>query len=221
MNGIAKYMAKNLTIKTNEKAIMLSGNRNDCEVVTEFGTSYTANRLIITAPVPQVITLLEDSQIEITEAEKEAFESVSYAPCIVVMLSLSGPSKMPPSGFLKFDTGPVAWVADNFQKGISPQKYTITIHASAAFSKERLEADQTETGQMMTDSLQKWIDPKSIESVSVHRWRYSLAERRHSNPFVVCNEPFPIVVGGDGFGMGNVEGAFVSGLSMAKELMAT
>jgi renalase len=221
MNAIAKYMAKDLTIKTNEKVVMLCGNRNDCEVVTEFGTSYNANRLIITAPVPQVTTIFEDSQIELTEAEKAELSLIEYAPCIAVMLLLNQKSNIPKIGFLKFDTGPVAWVADNFQKGISPLTYTVTIHASAQFSQQRLEADQTETGKMMIDSLKQWIDPNSIESTSVHRWRYSLAEKRHSEPFIVCGQPsFPVLIGGDGFGMGNVEGAFVSGLQMARELMA-
>ncbi len=219
MNAIAKYMAKDLNIKTNEKVVMLSGDKHGCEVVTEFGTQYKADRLIITAPVPQVQTLFEDSQIDISEVEKLAFELVDYAPCIAVMLSLSRPSKMPPSGFLKLDTGPVAWVADNFQKGISPQKYTVTIHASAEFSKSQFESDQNQTGQMMVDCLKEWIESDSIENMSVHRWRYSLAEKRHIEPFVVCGQSsFPILIGGDGFGMGNVEGAFVSGLKMAQYL---
>ncbi len=220
MNAIAKCMANGLNVKTNEKVVMICGNQHDCEVVTEFGTQYKANRLIITAPVPQIQTLFEDSQIELSEAEKATFESVEYAPCIAVMLSLSRSSKMPQSGFLKFDKGAVAWVADNFQKGISPQKHTITIHASAAFSKERLEADQTQTGQLMLDSLKEWIEPESVEAMSVHRWRYSLAEKRYSEPFVVCGQSsFPVLIGGDGFGMGNVEGAFVSGLGMAQHLI--
>ncbi len=219
MNAIAKYMAKDLTVKTNEKVVMLSGDKHSCEVVTEFGTHYKADRLIITAPVPQVQTLFEDSQIDITEAEKATFESVIYAPCIAVMLSLSRPSKMPLSGYLKFEAGPVAWVADNFQKGISPLKYTVTIHASAEFSQAQFEADQNQTGQTMIDCLKEWIELDSIETVSVHRWRYSLAEKRRIEPFVICGQSsFPVLIGGDGFGMGNVEGAFVSGLKMAQHL---
>jgi renalase len=219
MNAIAKYMAKNLTLKTNEKAVLICGNKNECEVVTESGATYKANRLIVTAPVPQIEALLKDSQIELNENERAAFHSVQYAPCIAVMVVLKQKSKIPNPGFLKFDTGPVAWVADNFQKGISLHTHTITIHASAQFSEERLELDQTETAQMMLDSVKEWIDVETIATLSVHHWRYSLAEKRHSAPFVVCNESFPILVGGDGFGMGNVEGAFVSGLQMAESLI--
>jgi predicted NAD/FAD-dependent oxidoreductase len=53
----------------------------------------------------------------------------------------------------------------------------------------------------------------------IHRWRYSLASERYHAPFIRADNEHPPFFGGDGFGMGNVEGGFLSGLAMAEVLL--
>lgn len=218
MTGIAKYMAQPLTIHTGERAIQLSGDEKGCTVLTESQHTYQADNLILTIPTPQALALLNDSSISFPSSEPNVFETIEYAPCFAVMVLLKGESRIPAPGVLKFDQGPVAWVADNFQKGISTQT-SITIHASAAYSRQHLEEDLTMVGNQLIEYLCECIPKEQIVSFQVHRWRYSLAEKCFPKPFIAYKTPFSLLLGGDGFGQGNVEGAFQSGRQMAHFLL--
>lgn len=217
MSGIAKYMAQPLNVRTGERAVHISGDENSSAVVTESGQTYQADKLILTIPAPQALALLSNSQV-LSPSEQAVFDAIEYAPCLAVMVLLNGRSKIPTPGIVKFEQGPIAWVADNFQKGIS-DKTSITIHASASFSKEHLDDDLTAVSQHLINLLGEWIPKTQVDSFQVHRWRYSLAEKCNPNPYFVCTTPFTLLMGGDGFGQGNVEGAFQSGLQMARVLL--
>jgi renalase len=204
MNTIPKKMATDLTIHLNEKVISILNN----EVKTESGQSYLFDNLIITIPIPQVIDLFETSKIPFSEKDKSVINSIEYDPCIAVMAILTQATEIPSGGII-LENQPVAWIADNFQKGIT-ETPTATIHASAEFSKKHLEDNLQEITQSILSSVNQWINPENIVSTQVHRWRYSLACKRYEKPFYQI-ENQNIYLGGDGFGIGNVEGAFLSG----------
>ncbi|WP_028666859.1 NAD(P)/FAD-dependent oxidoreductase [Runella zeae] len=217
MNSIAKYMAQNLSVLTNEKAITLTKSEAEWAVNTENGNIYTANHIILTLPAPQALDLLAQSAIALSPEHHLALTSIQYAPCIAVVASLHQKSLIPNPGVLKFDTGSIAWVADNFQKGITAHP-SVTIHASADFSRQKLEEDLNTVGQELMHDLVQWIVPSNLQTMQVHRWRYSLAEQRWAAPYLALDISDSLLIGGDAFGMGNVEGAFQSGFRMAQFL---
>lgn len=218
MSAIPKHLAKDLNINFKERATRIESEGTGCRVTTEAGNSYTADALILTIPAPQAATLLQDSKIPLNEAGEHAFAAIIYQPCLAIVVLLKEPSRIPAPGLVKFEEGDFATVTDNQQKGIAPEQPTVTIHASPEFSLANLESDLMEAGQKLLDQLTDWIPAESIVEYQVHRWRYSLAEMRSPEPFAALNTPFPLLLGGDGFGMGNVEGAFQSGLQMAEAL---
>ncbi len=219
MSAVPKYLADGLTIKTGERVVLIERTDTGCRVRTDTGHHFETDKLILTIPAPQAYTLLRDSNIELAAAELAAFSTITYQPCLAVMVVLNRPSRIPTPGVLSFEKGDISWVADNEQKGIATEQPTVTIHATPAFSRDNLEGDLNEAGQKLLDQLTDWIPAESIEQFQVHRWRYSLAEKRYPQAYVVCNTPFEMLMGGDGFGMGNVEGAFQSGLQMARHLI--
>jgi hypothetical protein len=219
MSAVPKYMADGLNIKTGERVVMIDKTSDGCVVKTDTGHHFEADTLIITIPAPQAYTLLRDSSIELSAAELSAFNTINYQPCIAVMAVLKDKSQIPVPGILNFDEGDIAWVADNQQKGIAAEQPTVTIHATPLYSREHLEMDLMKVGKHLLDQLTEWIPAENVETYHVHRWRYSLADKRYPQAYVVCNTPYPMLMGGDGFGMGNVEGAFQSGLQMARHLI--
>ncbi len=218
MSTIPKYLAKDLNIKLQERATLIESDGTRCRVTTEAGHTFSADALILTIPAPQSSALLADSRIALNEAGQYAFEAIHYQPCLAVMVLLNESSRMPAPGLMKFADGDLGTVTDNQQKGIATEQPTITIHASPAFSLAYLEGDLKAAGQLLLDQLTEWIPADSIVEYQVHRWRYSLAEVRSPEPFAKMDTPFPLLMGGDGFGMGNVEGAFQSGLQMGRKL---
>ena len=70
MNTIPQKLAQNLNVVLNEKVILISKN----EVKTESGNSYPFDNLIVTVPIPQIIDLLHQSQIKISNQDQAVFE---------------------------------------------------------------------------------------------------------------------------------------------------
>ncbi|GAB3219649.1 FAD-dependent oxidoreductase [Spirosoma arcticum] len=218
MSAVAKALARNLTVLTAETVVTFRAEDTGWLVETESGGQYRADSLLITIPAPQALALVQKSGYALADANRAALSAIAYRPCIAVMVALNQPSHLPAPGVVHYDTGDVGWVADNTQKGISPDQPSVTIHASADFSRAHFDDDLTVVGQQLIDQLSEWIPAGAVSAVQVHRWRYSLAEQRHPDPFLEANAPFPLLFGGDGFGAGNVEGAFTSGLRMAEFL---
>ncbi len=219
MSTIPKYLAQGLNSTLQERVVLIEGDESGCRVTTEAGHTFRADALLLTMPAPQVLTLLRDSAIALPEFERIALENITYQPCLAVIVLLSQPSQMPPPGMEILEKKGVEKVIDNQQKGIAPEQPTVTIHATPAFSTEHLEGDLRAAGQMLLNELTAWIPAESIAEYQVHRWRYSLVEVRHPEGYLRVSMPFPLLLGGDGFGMGNVEGAFQSGLQMARALL--
>lgn len=215
MNAVAKALSKDLTVLTAETAISFSLEGSQWLVKTESGGEYRADALLITIPAPQALALVEKSEFPLSTADQSALTAIQYQPSIAVMVALNRPVQLPASGAVRYETGDIAWVADNAHKGISPGQPSLTIHASADFSRTHFDDDLNAVGHQLTDQVRAWLPADSISTLQVHRWRYSLADQRHPAPFLQAEAALPLLFGGDGFGAGNVEGAFTSGLAMA------
>lgn len=210
MNTIPKHMAASLNIRLNEKAVRLHSQ----SVETESGNQYLFDALISTMPIPQATELFQRSETVLSDKDQHVLASIEYDPCIAVLAMLKTPTAIEGGGLL-LENQPVAWIADNFQKGISSVP-SVTLHASASYSQAHLEGDLQTVGNNLLASVSDWIVPESIEQVQVHRWRYSLARQRYSHSFYKL-EHAPVYLAGDAFGLGNVEGAFLSGLEVGKQ----
>ncbi|MBC8153087.1 MAG: FAD-dependent oxidoreductase [Bacteroidetes bacterium] len=219
MNTLAKHLADGLITHTGERVVRLRTEDGGWAAETETGAIYQADAVCCTIPAPQALMLLADSELDPDSLGVSALADIRYQPNITVMAALNAPSRIPAGG-VRYETGPVAWVADNQQKGISPGP-SLTIQASADFSRTWLDHGYgvlNVVGKELLAELRDWLDPGSVDSFQVHRWRYSLADVRYPAPLLAAQTPAPLLFGGDGFGMGNVEGAFVSGRAMAQWL---
>ena len=204
MNTIPKKMASLLPVLVNEKVVLIENNT----VKTESGNIYPFDKLVITMPIPQIIDLFQNSKMLFSENDKSVLGEIKYEPCLAVVAVLKEPTKIVSGGII-LENQPVSWIADNFQKGIT-QIPTVTIHASSAYSAKRFDDDVNEVAKDMLSSVNQYINSENIVSSQTHRWRFSNATKRYEAHFYQI-ENQAIYLAGDGFGMGNVEGAFLSG----------
>ncbi|MFT7309518.1 MAG: renalase [Spirosomataceae bacterium] len=218
MSGIPKFMANGLDIRMGERADKIEKTANGYVVSTESGNTYKTDALILTSPAPQTIDLLRSGNFEVKNSVFDALQAIEYLPCISVMALLNAPTKIPAPGNLTFENEAISWIADNVQKGIT-EPQTVTIHASAEYSKTHLEDDLNVVRDELLSKATEWISPETIVEKQIHRWRYSLAEKRYVEPFLPVSET--LLLGGDGFGIGNIEGAFISGKAMSAALSTT
>lgn len=217
MSAVPKYLAQALDVHTGQRVVRLAAlPTGGCELTTDTERRYTADAVLMTIPSPQAQQILSDSGLAASDLER--LQTLHYLPCLAVVMALNRPSAIPAPGMLRWEEGDVAWLADNVQKGITTQP-SATLHASAAFSQAELDGDLNAAAVRLLKQVEEWIPAESIETYQIHRWRYSLAERRAEVPFWTLDAPFPLLMGGDAFGLGNVEGAYLSGCAMAEQLL--
>jgi len=203
--------ATSVAIAADRVRVTIEGQDGAAEVVEAAGC-------VITAPVPQALDLLAAGgpldRMDVHAIER--LRTVDYDPCFTAMLVLDRPSLLPEPGAIQFGAdapGPVAWVADNQRKGISPVP-ALTVHATGPFSREHFDAPPDEVSAMLVDAVRPWIDgdPRTaIVERSIHRWKFATPTTILPDPFVAVSWAPPILCCGDAFAGPRVEGAFSSG----------
>ena len=145
MNCVAKYLAHGLTIALETRLLALRASRQHWSAETATGGVLHARAVVLTPPVPQSLGILDAGAVVLEPEVRARLEGIGYERCIAVMALLEGPSCLAPPGGLVPEDGPIAWIADNQQKGISAES-AVTIHGTGAFSLEHWERDREESG---------------------------------------------------------------------------
>lgn len=177
-----------------------------------------AGAVIVTAALPQSLAWLDEAQVAIAPESRVSIESVTYHASIAVLALLDGDSAIPPPGALQLDSEPVSWMADNYLKGISPRRGTVTIHAAPEFSRARWDDSDAAIIEALALATTPWLG-SPIATAKVIRWEHSRPVQTLAQPYAVVSEAPPLFLAGDGFGGAQVEGAFLSGLAAARELL--
>lgn len=218
MTGIAKHLAASLEVHLSEKVQSITNSDDQWRVVTEAGKQIAGDALILTPPVPQSLALLQ--ALNIPTAVHEALQNIRYDPCLAVMAIVEEPSAIPAPGALQIGGEPIHWIADNTQKGVSPDVRALTIHAGPVFSRDHFDDDPDRVAQMLFSAAAEWL-PKGVISYQVHRWRYSIPKHPYPARMLLVKNPLPLLFAGDAFGGPRVEGAALSGLAAAQALLAS
>lgn len=220
MTAIAKYLSANLDVRIGVRVqeIAIQGGEQ-WQVTTVTGEQYKAPYLLLSMPVPQAVALLDTGAVPLPTAQRTLLASIDYDPCFAVLATLEGPSHIPPPGAVQIDSDPIRWIADNTQKGVSPNRHAVTIHGSASFSRDYFEADTAVVAQKLLAAAQDWLG-SAVINYQVQRWRYSQPVSVYSEPYLSLDmQPF-VAFTGDAFGASRVEGAALSGLAAADALLA-
>ncbi len=222
---IAQHLAKPLEIHTQTRATRIHWNTPGWTVQTEGGKDFSGDALIITAPVPQTLELLDRSAIALPLPIQSGLEAVTYDPCIAVLALLSQSSQIPQPGGLRLNGPGLSWIACNQQKGISPAATAITLHATPDFSQTHWDTDNAVVVEQLFKAAAPWLDTPSVD-YQVHRWRYSQPKTVYGKPFLALEHPGLCLLAGDAFSTAIaadpalvLEKAVVSGLAAANHLL--
>jgi renalase len=186
-------------------------------------TVLSAAAAIVTLPVPQSLDLFMAGGLfaaprGIAPEVHQQLATVTYDPSFSLMLVLNRPSLVPAPGGIQFAGGPISWLADNQQKGISSVP-AITVHASGAFSRQHFDDPPEQVAAVLVELVQPWIDgdpATAIVGQSIHRWKYAAPTTIIPAALVAAVTSPPIVCCGDAFGGPKVEGAASSGLAAGR-----
>ena len=216
MAGIMKKMALPIDVRLATKVERVEPVENGWRIRTEAGEEFSANALLLTPPAPQTTALLSGCMDRLPAKMVTVLKGIDFDSCFALLATLAGPSLIPPPGYVRNDVGPITFLADNTQKGISAGATALTIHARADFTQSYFERPE-EAAQLLLKEAEQWLGSKVL-SWQLHRWRYS-------HPIGSCQEhclynadPSPLALAGDAFGGPRVEGAFLSGMAAAERI---
>lgn len=182
-------------------------------------TTWTADAILLTAPVPQALDLLAAGSTTLSRTTANTLDAATYDPTVTVLAVPDGPTQLPARGAIRAPDGDIEWIADNQATGAS-QLPALTIHASTRLSRALLDHDDAEVGRAVTAAAADLLGTTATP-VHVHRWRYARPTTVVAEGFLLDQQGgAPLVLAGDAFRGGRVEGAALSGLEGAAALTA-
>lgn len=220
MTGVAKALAEGVEVRREHKVTSLARAEGDSlwRIEIEGREALRAEHVVVSAPVPQSLALLTAGGTRLPEGMAETLAAIDYHPCLALLVELSGPSRVPPEGVV-IKEGPLRWIADNVSKGISPGvPAALTLHANAEFSREHYALDLADVAARLLPAAAPWLDAASVVSTTLHRWRYSEPKTTYAEPCLWW-PGLGLGLCGDAFGGPRVEGAAISGLTLACRIL--
>ena len=210
VRGLALALARGIDLHLRARVVRLARGRREWTAETDDGRQFEAPALLVTAPVPQALELLEVSGVALSPAHRKTLDGISYEPCIAVLALADDRQTIPDPGAVRLAGEPLVWAANNRVKGISPTANAVTLHAGPRTSKRLWQAGDDKVARELLAAAEPWVG-KQPELVTVHRWRYSRPVSTPGIPFAVLGTAPPLALAGDGFGGSRVEGAWTSG----------
>jgi predicted NAD/FAD-dependent oxidoreductase len=213
MTSLAKYLGIGLNIReeTRIESIMKSNGR--WKLVWQ-GDNETFDRVVITAPAPQIGALLPDAHYF-----NAALGTVGMIPCLTLMVGLHCGVELPFVSRREPDDD-ISWiVCDNAKPG-RPDATCIVAKASSDWSLRHLERDMDEFAKLMLPPVAAVVgvdlmaDPAYI---SGHRWRYAFVSRPLGQRYLADKEE-TLFAGGDWCLGGKAEHAWTSGQAIAEKI---
>ena len=167
-------------------------------------------QVLLAVPAPQVVPLLT----EIAPAGAAVAASARMRGSWAVMLRYAAPVAMPWDGAF-INTGPLRWVARDSSKPGRTGPETWLLHASAEWSEAHIEdsADSVTTALLAAFAA---LGGPAPQAVTAHRWRYADTEPALTLGYWWDDE-IRLGLCGDWLSGGKVEGAWLSGMALARQ----
>ncbi len=216
MTDVPKFLAEKLDIQRSQQVVELARDTHLWIVRTAQGDSFLAEELVITAPLPQALNLLDMTGLRYANGDTAALRAIRYERGLATLAILDGVSGIRAPGALKLQGSPLSWIGDNHQKGISPDVAAVTIHADADFAEKHWDSPNEIRGPLMLDAAAPYIKAKVL-GYNCHRWAYTTPINPWYEPFY-RNASLSLTMAGDSFGGPRIEGAALSGIQAASAI---
>ena len=215
MASLAKHLASGLDVRTSSLAFGLSRHDSKWRVILDDASTYDADAVVLTCPIPQSFALVANIDVELPN---DLFMT-DYERTLGVLVVLDRPSNVPAPGGLQNPDGVFSWVGDNQQKGISPVS-ALTLHANPSWSLENWDASHDDAHAALLAAARHYIGDAEVITSQFKRWRFATPMRLWPDPHW-ADESDSLVLAGDAFAGPKVEGAVTSGLAAARHLLTS
>ena len=218
MNGICKHLAKDLEVtlttrveKIEPTTVGIRLTDNVGNVLGEF------DRLIVSAPAGQSAELLANFPLLANPVSR-----IVMQPCWAALVTLPDSIDDDWVGSFIHDSI-LTWAARNSTKPQRPTGFEdLLLHAGHEWTAENWECDADSVAAEMLDAFWKCsgIAPQKPVQIQAHRWKFAIPENPAATRSFFDTDS-GIAACGDWAGGPRVEGAFLSGISVAGRILGT
>lgn len=185
-------------------------------LVTWDGGALTAGAVVLTAPVPQSLALLDAGRVELRAEVATGLRDIAYEPTLALLLVVDRAPAVPFPGARKPEGGPFDIVVDDVAKGASVVP-SVTLHLRAAISAHRYDEPDARLLEELVPQAAPWLGGAEVLEAAVKRWRYATPVTTWPDPCCTAalGATGPILLAGDAFAGPRIEGAWLSGVATA------
>jgi len=219
MNQLAKVLQEGLDVRTEMTVSTIHHGHHGWQVTANNGANeFAGSALILTPPAPQALELCNG--IPLADVDRAALKRIEYGPCVAGLFVVEGDVDLPEPGAIQNFAETVYWIADNQEKGISPDERVITMHVESRYSRSHYDDPEEELLSFLQDELKKHLKNGAVVKESqLKKWRYSVPLTTYHRDTLVATG-LPLAFAGDSFGgRGRVEGAYLSGLAAGNAIL--
>ncbi|KPK49283.1 MAG: hypothetical protein AMJ63_16890 [Myxococcales bacterium SG8_38_1] len=216
MNAVCRHLASEIDLRVGVQIQQIMRNARGWTLVDSEGAHHGPHDfLICSAPAPQTAKLLERGAPEI--ATRAA--AVRMQPCWAVLAAFPDALSVPFDGCF-INEGPLSWAARSSAKpGRKALPDRWVLHAGPIWSAQHLEEGSAQVAERLLEAFFQVLESESRAPawLTAHRWRYALADNALDEGFVF-DPRLRVGACGDWANGNRVEGAFLSGLGLAREV---
>lgn len=213
MTSIAKYLAIGLDVRLSTLVFSLSRAETDWVITTDDGVDHHADRVILTAPIPQSFSLMFGGGIEMPIE----LRNTDYDRTLGLLVTLdSNNHNVTSPGGMQFPDDVFSFIGDNSAKGISDAP-ALTFHANPEWSLAHFDMTNREIHDALLEAATPWLGTAEATSSEMKKWRFANPKKMWPDACWV-DDSGTLAIGGDAFAGPRVEGAALSGLAAARAL---
>lgn len=215
MSSIARQLAAGCELRNSFKVEKITRDGKEMRLLAEDCESEAAfDAVVLAAPAPQAAALA----VGLAPTLADKIGSVRFAPCWAVMLDFDAPLAVDFDGAFIEDPA-ISWMARNSSKPERPPRECWVLHATGAWSEAQLESDpETVKSALLTAFADRLAIRLPAGNCSLHRWAYALPLNPLADP-CLWDPAANLGACGDWCAGPRVEGAYLSGLAMARRLL--
>ncbi len=218
MTAFAKDMAKDLDIGLEKEIRTVRFEKNQWKLISKKNEEWFCQNLIITAPTPQAIKLLEEvANEQIIEASiLSEVKKITYTKALIGLVTLEEDVPIGTDGYLEFIEGDFFSISDQRKKGVS-EIPALTVTMSPSFSENQFDhSDEVSLEKIKQLLIEKYPQIK-IKNAELKKWRYC-QPLVHSKDLFVKLAPHLYLIG-DAFGGSSLLGAIRSSEALCNFLI--
>ena len=208
--GSALAEADGITIERQSKVTSVRCQGRLWTLTCEDGKSFRTHRLIVTSPPPQGADLLAEAAPEAADF----LRGIAMEPCLA--LAAQFPRRSIPWHGIQSGDATISWIGHDTSKrpDLHHDRTIIVVHASPAFSRAHYGEPEEKIREalLVRASEMSGEDLREPESIFLQRWRYAMPVHPPDGPPALSFDlPAPLILAGESFAGGKIEGAWLSG----------